>query len=753
MANFIGTDSGDTVLITAWDLQASMISLGLGYDAVRVSGLANMTFDAWSWAGFSGVDAFDLSEATAGTLRVRVDGGLLAQSDANAITIVSGMAGIDALSADASLGGTVRIAGTGEVRLDDSLANAVTIANGASVRVVGGAGADTITASSTGSVLDGGAGADRLIAGAGADTIVLKAGYGADRVSGFSVAADKVDLTGSGLTFFADVKAHLSQTASGALLDLGGGTSLIIEGVSTSALGLGNFAGVLADPKVWRVEAGTSAAAVNALIANAGAGDTILFANGTHTFDQSLVVRRGDLTIMGESEAGTILKFALATGDSSIKVIGGAKALIGATDSAIARGDDHFTMSNAGGIKAGDKLYIAQDNTLEYLAANGWSNVSWTDAATKPFREQIVEVDHVEGTTVYLKGYLAYDMDAGLANVSRIGLLNGLHLSDFTVTTNLGTANPNDFANKLPGFDNKSALLVQGTYGATLEHLSVLDSASHAIDIRSSLALEADDLYVRGAHNKGSDGNGYGVSINETFDSTFSNLEIFDMRHGVLFSSWNAEAGNFVHVADTNRDINFHGSPDRDNTVTVDRAVLDYDPSQNTGTTNGWWPLAGTGSTMHAATDIYGWNSVKFDHAVGHNSADTVYGADGGCYLNGKASQDRLFGGNGDDTIVGGLSRDTMAGGAGTDTFIFRVGDNFDTIQDFKFGAGGDRIVLTGTATLDALSDLVISQVGADLTIKYGASSTIILTGCALKDFNAGNLIFDPSGAAFGALY
>ena len=48
------------------------------------------------------------------------------------------------------------------------------------------------------------------------------------------------------------------------------------------------------------------------------------------------------------------------------------------------------------------------------------------------------------------------------------------------------------------------------------------------------------------------------------------------MRHGVLFSSWHAEHDNVIMVSSTNRDINFHGSPDAGNVVRIERSVMEY---------------------------------------------------------------------------------------------------------------------------------------------------------------------------------
>lgn len=751
-----GTSANDFFNLTPARLAAAAVTGGAGYDTIKIATTSNFTFSQTSFQALAGVDALDFTAATGAWTAVLLSQSLLDQSDARVLTIVSGSSGIDLLSASAALDGTVRIAGTGLVQLDGSIDNEVSIADGASVTVRGGAGNDTIHAGATGTLLDGGAGNDLLFAGVGADHIVFQSGYGADQVAGFATAHDVIDLAGSGLLYLADVTSHLTDTANGAVLDLGNGTSLTLLGVSAGSLTAGNFGGVLLAPPTIHIAVGTTAAALNAIIASAPDGATIILDEGRHVFDDTIVIARDHLTLKGASETGTILEFAFAAGNegNSIEVTGDSRTLLETLAGPLARGATSLQMADASHLTAGDTIYLSQANTQAYLDANGWSNVAWSDAVDHPFREQIVEVDHVSGKTVFLKSPLAYDMDAGAAQVYEIELLHGIHLSDLTVTTNLGTANAYNFINALPAFEGTAAIRLDGTYGATLERISVRDAASHSFDIRSSLNVAADDLSVDGAHNKGTDGNGYGLQIYETFDSSFTNLEIFNTRHAVLFSSWNAETGNEVHVIDTNRDVNFHGSPDRDNTVVVEHDALAYDPSQNQGDGNGYWPIVGPGGAMHAKTDIYGPNIVKFGAATGSDAAETIYGTDNGAYLNGKGGQDRLIGGAGNDTIVGGTNKDVMTGGAGADTYVMRVGDNYDTITDFQLGTGGDRLAFTGTSTLDGVEDLSFTQSGNDVWVRYGSNATVILQNHTVAEVVASpqSFAFDPTGAELGWL-
>ena len=757
-----GTSGDDLFIIAAASLKGATFIGGTGVDTIQITNTGDLTFSNKSYRELSGIDVLDFSDHSGGTLTVKLHSSMLSQSDSGLLTIVSGTEGIDVLHAAGSSQGSVLLDGTGTISLADSVDNVVSIADGAAVSVTGGAGNDSITAASTGSTLDGGAGNDTLIAGSSADTILFATGYDADQISGFDVSRDVVSLTGVALTNFADLLALVTEDASGSTLDLGGGDQLTFSGVTKGSLTTENFlvnGAQLPDnptgPQTIYVDVGTTAAALNGIIATAGAGSTIILRDGTHVFDQSITISRGDITFQGESETGTIIQFAFPSGSEAhgIQVLSGNKSYIDNAVGSITKDAMSITMNAGHGLAAGDMLYIQQDNTQAYLDANGWTNVSWEDADDRPFREAIVEVDYVDGNTIHLKHKIPYDMDSGLAEVFAIDTLSGIAMSDFTVTYNLGTANPYDFENVLPDYMGTSAIYLKGTAGASLSQISIIDAASHAFDLRSSIDLIADDLYVSGAHNKGSSGNGYGVQIYETFNSTFTNLELFDVRHAFLFSSWHAEAYNSVHILDTNRDVNFHGSPDTDNVVTVDNAVLDYDPSQNTGPTNGYWAIVSPGGSTHPATDIYGDNIAVFVHAEGYDKGETIYGDNIGAYLNGKEGQDTIIGGTGNDTLVGGGNKDTLTGNDGADTFVFYLGTNYDTVTDFDPIADGDTIVFAGNTAVDGFEDLVLTEDGANLNVRFGSNSTVILEGYDIATFTSAGLIFDPTGDTWAPTY
>ncbi|MEZ5873264.1 MAG: hypothetical protein R3D32_15770 [Nitratireductor sp.] len=502
------------------------------------------------------------------------------------------------------------------------------------------------------------------------------------------------------------------------------------------------------------VEVGTSAADLNALIASVPDGTTIILADGIHQFDQPIVVARDSISLTGQSETGTVLNFSLAAGSeaSLIQVTGGAKTYVDTTKFDAAAGSTILETDAGHGLQVGDAVYLYMPNTQEYLDANGWSNVDWADADTRPFREFITTVTAVDGGTLTLADPLPFDFVAGETRIFSIDLLQDITLANFTVTNDLGEADHYNFVNTLDAYLGTSAIDLVGTEAITLSAITVIDAPSSAVTLRSSIHADVSDLYIDGSHNMGGGGNGYGIELAEAFNNSLTGLEIFNMRHSLVLSAWNAETGNIIEVLDTNRDINFHGSPDLGNEILVLHSVMDYQLALDaSGGTQ--WAIVSDGGASFAQSDISGANNVRFVHAEGSGASDWIMGADSGCYLNGHGSNDTLVGGDGDDVIVGGLRRDIMTGGGGSDLFILQMGDDLDRITDFQFGTGGDTLVFSGNPAVDGIEDLVFTQDGQDLRIRYGSNSTVILEHTLLSDVDGANFEFDPGSDVYGDLW
>jgi hypothetical protein len=123
MARYNGTSGHDTFILGMSQLSGSTVTGGAGSDTIKISNTGAFTFSTASYRTLSGIDVLDFSAHTSGRLDVRLSASMLQQSDAGQITIVSGAGGIDALRASSSLGGTVLVAGSGDVYLDTATSN------------------------------------------------------------------------------------------------------------------------------------------------------------------------------------------------------------------------------------------------------------------------------------------------------------------------------------------------------------------------------------------------------------------------------------------------------------------------------------------------------------------------------------------------------------------------------------------------------------------------------------------------------
>lgn len=102
----------------------------------------------------------------------------------------------------------------------------------------GGGGDDTVTGGAGNDTLWGGGGDDQFTGGAGSDIFIFAAGAGDDEVSDFSITEDTLRLSGTTTNFTdaSSVIAASTTVAGGVLIDLGGGDSVKLDGLSLSDL-------------------------------------------------------------------------------------------------------------------------------------------------------------------------------------------------------------------------------------------------------------------------------------------------------------------------------------------------------------------------------------------------------------------------------------------------------------------------------------------------------------------------------------
>jgi Ca2+-binding RTX toxin-like protein len=109
-------------------------------------------------------------------------------------------------------------------------------------RLDGGAGPDVIAGGGGRDRIDGGPGNDTLRGGSGADVFVFGARSGIDRIADFAPGTDRLDLSAlPGFGSWAEVQSALSSVPGGAVLDLGGGSLVLLTGIDPALLSARDF--------------------------------------------------------------------------------------------------------------------------------------------------------------------------------------------------------------------------------------------------------------------------------------------------------------------------------------------------------------------------------------------------------------------------------------------------------------------------------------------------------------------------------
>src|SRR5690606_9730033 len=110
--------------------------------------------------------------------------------------------------------------------------------------LIGADGVNTLDGGSGNDTLFGGDGDDVIITGDGEDMSVVTPGGGSETVTDFDVNEDAIDLSSYGIEDYSDLADRMFDDASGnAVISLGPGESITLEGVSVDDLGPDNFFG------------------------------------------------------------------------------------------------------------------------------------------------------------------------------------------------------------------------------------------------------------------------------------------------------------------------------------------------------------------------------------------------------------------------------------------------------------------------------------------------------------------------------
>ena len=464
------------------------------------------------------------------------------------------------------------------------------------------------------------------------------------------------------------------------------------------------------------VPAGTKTADIQELIDCAPPGSTIRLEAGDFAITQTLTINRSDITLKGTGKDDTRLIQSSSLTDAPVIQIGPDWApstmdALPALEHAAQTGSRTIRFEDNHGLQAGDVIYISQENTPEFFEEIG--DTEWQKDS--PLRTFMVTVERVGGKSIVLSESLPFDFDPSITTVSKMSPLTDVTISDFEVTTTYGRSDPSDFSNTIRDEYRGNLIDISNTVGVVVDDVNLTEAGSNGINIATSLNAEVNDITIHGAHNKGSGGNGYGIQIRDVYHSTFSDIEVHDTRHGVLFASYQSAVGNTVEVTGTNRDINFHGGLDRDNTVVVDESIRTPE-EQDYMSASAYF---NEGESWGAPTDPT-LNSIVFREVNGTTRADTIVAHDDGAKIWGYRGSDELHGGTGDDRIYGqtgkdtiyeSLGRDRIDGGSGTDRYVLKK-----AFEAYTFTEIDDGFVIHGHGGRARVEDVETFQF-ADMTL------------------------------------
>ncbi|WP_016856034.1 cellulose binding domain-containing protein [Halomonas smyrnensis] len=463
------------------------------------------------------------------------------------------------------------------------------------------------------------------------------------------------------------------------------------------------------------VDTSTSAEELESLIREADSGTTLRLAAGDFRFDDSITIERSDISLVGAGSDETRLTFtdeALSRdNDQAIHLDGSENTDIGTLSADADSGDRRLTLEDHSDLSVGDTLRLWQDNDDDFFEDIGDS--SWRKVEYAELRTSMAKVTDIDGDQITLDRGVRFDFAAEETQVERLESVDDVTLEGFSLNFELGEADPSRFENVRDDLSDYHAVHLEGTVNARLDDLQVIEGPSTAFRLSRALDTRGEELEAHGALNKGGNGNGYAFELHESYDGTFSGLEDSGMRHGLVFASWRSSAGNEVEIASTDRDVNFHGGRDHDNSVHVLQSIRDPEADDLSPALY----VNEDGESFGAPTDPDA-NEVVFDYLIGTRRADEVQGSDDGVYLNGGLGHDHLQGGSGNDLLQGGPGDDwydgddRLDGGEGVDTARYT-----GSIDEHELTMSDDGVIITGKGSEDTLTDVEFAVFGDGTTL------------------------------------
>jgi|GEM_PF-1733159 len=588
--------------------------------------------------------------------------------------------------------------------------------------VRGGTGNDSIDGGDGDDLIEGGIGNNNLTGGSGLDRFLfVQEANASDLITDFSLTDDVIDVTDASFASFdtIDDLNILSDGGGNALVDLGAGHTVVLQGVDYTTLTHDHFDGV------------ENAAPV----LNAALGDQVSVQSSPFSYQFAVNsftdIDFGDVISYGATLVGGGALPAWLTFDAITRTFSGTPPLTGSIDVRVTAQD-------------GDGASITDDFTISTSAAFTVSNPNETTSYTEdvvfdPNDTTFASANPNVDVTLTLS-----DTSAGFLSVGTSGAVS----SSYNPTTGEWTA---------------SGLIAD--VEAVLSQLRFVPTENYNLDV--TIATE----YISGADTITGSWDLTGIPINDApFATTslnsyvvqtgstlpftvpidlFDDIDIGDSIVSFDAEYWDGSAWTATLpvgiVYDGNRNFSVDGTLAANNSSYLLRIV-----GEDTGglTANEEFYVSignifvGTSGDDDAILDGSAANEIFYalegndlvddagagnDAVYGNDGNDTVYGQDGNDIVTGDDGNDIVTGDDGNDSLYGGTGNDTMDGGTG---------------DDFIDGESGNDIIDTGTG-----NDTVLGGLGDDQIT--GLSGINLIDGGLGNDYitgGTGNSTLDGGG-------
>lgn len=651
--------------------------------------------------------------------------------DSTSVVVENAGQGIDTV--DARFWGPATLAANVENLLLNSAGSTAGTGNGLN---------NIIVAGTVGATLNGLGGDDVLVGGAKGDLFKVAAGNGSDAILNFKPGSDVIQLSGYGVTSFAQLQTLATQSGADVKLSFANGESLVIRDTALSSLTAYDF-GLKADPAA--IPAGY-AQLTGPGAAWTGHGWYVL----NNVWNPGSLAYGSDYTIDSVYSASDLTSkttfnwsFPVTT-DSAHTIRAYPEVIFGpAPMSGGHKASDITTVLPA---QVSSLASLTADYDVSYKGNTGGFNVAFDIWLTDTPNGGADTVTTEVMVWVHKGDFDAFGTQVGTySNGAVTGKIYASTSGDWTYTAVVldqdAPKGQLDIAGILTTL--KGLNLVSST-----DYVASVELGSEVVSGAGSLTINNLDLNVQ---TRGADGalttmhvEGSGVTTTVSqptteqpaaeqpapapdisgddsvvYDGTASTVQGGD-GHDTLV----------LHVAAT---IDLSATSDQMVGGAVVTGFEDVDASAATGAV----------SLTGAADD----NSL-----TGGAYADTLFGGDGADTLNGRSGNDTLDGGNGNDVLDGGAGVDKLLGQAGDDKIVYDAADS-----SINGGSGRDTLILKVGATVD-LSTFTTNQVVSGSAYVSGfenldataASAGVTATGSEFANTLVGSAFADKlaGGAA-----